>query len=87
MLPTPLARCTSEQLVIEAAAFTAMAARANTLEAARALEILAERFRELAARRAALACLPDDDPAVPLLARTIERLIADIDEGRLVIRR
>jgi hypothetical protein len=87
MRRTPLAKCTSEQLVIEAAAFTAMAARANTLPAQRALETLAERFRDLAIRRAALACLPDDDPAAPVLARTIERLIADIGEGRLVIRR
>ncbi len=82
MVHRPMAECTAEQLVVEAAALCAMAVRANTLEAKRALEHLAARCRELAARRAVLACLEDDDPAVPMLADTIERLIKDLREAQ-----
>jgi hypothetical protein len=87
MLHTSLTRLTSNQLVVEAAAFARMAARANTLEARQALERLAERYRELAARRAALACLGDEDPARPMLAHKIERLIQSIGEGQSSVTR
>jgi len=81
MLHTPLTELTSKHLVKEAATFTRMAARANTREARRVLENLATRYRELAARRAALGCLDEDDPAAPMLAHTIERLTKNIGEG------
>ena len=70
MMPT-LAKRTAEQLVIQAAELLAFARTASTLEVRRLLEVLAERYRELAARRAALACLADDDPARAALSRSI----------------
>ncbi len=78
---TSLVKCTSRELLKEAATFTAMAARANTFEARQALESLAARYRELAARRAVLACLAPDDPATPVIAQSIERLIRDLSGG------
>jgi transcription elongation GreA/GreB family factor len=81
MADEPLEKRTSEQLIVEAATFSALAAKAKTREAKRALEALAERFRDLAVRRAALACLHRDDPAALLLAQTIERLIKHFNPG------
>jgi len=76
-----LAKRTSEQLIVEAASFSSMAAKARTPEAKRALEKLACRYRDLAARRAALACLSHNDPAASMLAHTIERLIRNISQN------
>ena len=81
MRGTSLVELASKHLAREAAAFTVMAAKAKTVEAKRALEGMAARYRELAARRAALGCLGDDDPAAPMLAHTIERLARSIGEG------
>ena len=77
----PISARTSEQLIVEAAAFTAMAGKAKTHEARRTLETLAERYRDLAARRAALACLSYNDPAAPVLEQTIQRLIRSISQA------
>ena len=77
MMPT-LAGRTAEQLVIQAAELMALARTASTPEVRRLLEVVAERYRELAARRAALACLAADDPARPALSRTIGLLARSI---------
>ena len=77
MIPT-LAKRTAEQLVIQAAELRAFARTASTPEVKRLLEAVAGRYRELAARRAALACLADDDPARAALSRTIGLLARSI---------
>jgi hypothetical protein len=69
-----LAALTAEQLVRQAAEMSALARRAKTPEARAMLERLAARYRELAARRAAAACLPHDDPARTALGCMIESL-------------
>ena len=80
MLHTSLAKLTSKHFVREPAVFSRMVAKAKTPEAMRVLENLAARYRELAARRAALGCLDETDPAAPMLAHTIDRLTRSISE-------
>ena len=78
MKSNSLANRTSNQLLVESATFSAMAAKAHTREAQRALAQLSERYRELAARRAALACLAANDPAATMLQAKIQRLIREM---------
>jgi hypothetical protein len=76
--PTAL---TAEQLVKRAAEMCALARKAKTQEARVVLERLAARYRELAARRAAAACLPHDDPARTALTYMIRSLTNKIASG------
>ena len=79
-----LAALTAEQLVRQAAEMSALAGRAKAPEARAMLERLAARYRELAAQRAAAACLPHDDPArtaLTYLIRSLASKIADEPVG------
>jgi len=62
---------------------SALARRAKTPEARAMLERLAARYRELAARRAAAACLPHDDPARTALGCMIDSLTSKIAAGAI----
>ena len=72
------AALTAEQLVRQAAEMSALAGRAKAPEARAMLERLAARYRELAARRAAAACLSHDDPARLALTQMIQSLTSKI---------
>jgi hypothetical protein len=74
----PLARRSAKQLLRQAAELMEMAKAARAPELKSMLESLAARYRELAARRAAVASLSADDPARDALAHSIERLARSI---------
>jgi hypothetical protein len=75
-LPLPL-RSTKE-LLGHAAELTAMAEKASLPEIRRFVLELAERFRDLAVRRAAVDSLPPEDPARTALENSVERLAGGI---------
>jgi len=77
------AALTAEQLVRQAAEMSALAGRAKAPEARAMVERLAACYRALAARRAAAACLPHDDPARLALMYLIRSLTSKIAGGAI----